>query len=95
MNKDISIILLLYNTPKNVFKNLKHYKNFNIYILDQNKNSDLKKKLGKIFPNLNYYRSEKNLGFSKGINFLARKVKTKYFLCTQADIKIKEIKKLS
>ena len=73
MNKDISIILLLYNTPKNVFKNLKHYKNFNIYILDQNKNSDLKKKLGKIFPNLNYYRSEKIQDFPKELIFLPEK----------------------
>ena len=82
MNKDISIILLLYHTPKNIFKNLKQYKNFNIYILDQNKNSDLKNQLIKMFPNLNYYNLNKNLGFSRGINFLAKKVKTKYFLCT-------------
>ena len=90
MNKDISIILLLYHTPKNIFKNLKQYKNFNIYILDQNKNSDLKNQLIKMFPNLNYYNLNKNLGFSRGINFLAKKVKTKYFLCTQPDIIIKE-----
>ena len=86
MNNDISVILLLYNTPEKALKNLKQYKNYKTYILDQNNNINLENKLKKIFPNLYYFKSKNNLGFSKGINFLAKKVKTKYFLCTQPDI---------
>ena len=88
MNNDISVILLLYNTPEKALKNLKQYKNYKTYILDQNNNLNLENKLKKIFTNLYYFKSKNNLGFSKGINFLAKKVKTKYFLCTQPDIVI-------
>lgn len=41
---DISIILLLYNTPENKIKNLLNYKDFKIYILDQSNDQITKKK---------------------------------------------------
>ena len=86
-NKDITVILLLYNTSINVINNLKVYESFKLLILDQSNDYNLKKKIKKFLPNIKYYKiSSKNLGFAKGVNFLTSKVKTKYFLCTQPDV---------
>ena len=86
-SKDITIVILLYNTPHNLVKNLLVYKDFNILILDQSNDLILKTKLLKLLPNIKYYKvTNKNLGFATGINYLVNKVKTKYFLCTQVDV---------
>ena len=88
---DISIIILLFQTPKKLIKNLKIYKDFKILVLDQGNDKKLEKHFRDFFPNLEFYESTKeNLGFAKGINYLVRKVKTKYFLCTQPDILIQK-----
>ena len=87
--KDITIIILLFNTPNRFLKNLKNYKNFQIAVLDQSNDFKVKKKIKKILPNIFYYKvTEKNYGFAKAINFLSKKVKTKFFLCTQPDVRI-------
>jgi GT2 family glycosyltransferase len=86
-SKDITVVILLYNTPHNLVKNLLVYKDFNILILDQSNDLILKTKLFKLLPNIKYYKvTNKNLGFATGINYLVNKVKTKYFLCTQVDV---------
>ena len=86
-SKDITIVILLYNTPHNLVKNLLVYKDFNILILDQSNDLILKTKLLKLLPNIKHYKvTNKNLGFATGINYLVNKVKTKYFLCTQVDV---------
>ena len=54
-HKDITIILLLYNTPKKLLKNFKSYQSFNILILDQSNDFKTKKRLEKILPNIKYY----------------------------------------
>ncbi len=87
--REITIILLLFNTPKKYLKNLQNYRKFKVIILDQSNDFKVKKKIEKIFPKILYYKiTKKNLGFGKAINFLSKKVKTKYFLCTQPDVKI-------
>ena len=87
--KNISVILLLFHTRKNLIENLKQYKDFKVLILDQSNDLELRKKIKKFLPKIEFYlASNVNMGFAKGINFLAKKVKTKYFLCTQPDIKI-------
>ena len=86
---NISVIILLFHTRDNLIENLKQYKDFKVLILDQSNDLELKKKIKKFVPKLEYYLSSNvNMGFAKGINFLAKKVKTKYFLCTQPDVKI-------
>lgn len=88
---DISIILLLYNTPQEKIENLVNYKDFNIYILDQSNDFNTKKKLVKLLPKIKYYGlTNHNRGFAKGINFLISKINTKFFLCTQIDVLIKK-----
>ena len=65
--KDITIILLLYNTPIKTLNNLKNYKKFNIIILDQSNDFETKKSIKKILPNILYYKiTKKNEGFCKG-----------------------------
>lgn len=91
INKQITVLLLLYKTPNKLIKNLKVYKNFDLIILDQSNDFILKNKLKKLLPNIKYYKvTKKNVGFAKGINFLVKKVKTKFFLCTQPDVLISE-----
>ena len=86
---DISVILLLYNTPSENLKNLLNYKDFKLLILDQSNDRATKKKITKLLPKIEYYKLTKNNeGFAKGINFLSSKVKTKFFLCTQIDVLI-------
>ena len=88
---DISIIILLFQTPKKLIKNLKIYKDFKILVLDQGNDKKLEKYFRDFFPNLEFYKStNENFGFARGINYLVRKVKTKYFLCTQPDILIQK-----
>ena len=88
-NKDISVILLLYKTPKKLLKNLEKYRNFKILILDQSNDKELKKWVKNKFKKVHFFGSlYKNVGFAKGINFLVKKVKTKFFLCTQPDVLI-------
>jgi GT2 family glycosyltransferase len=88
---DISIILLLYNTPKEKLKNLSIYEDFDVYILDQSNDIATKKKILKLLPRIKYYKvTNINRGFAKGINHLIKKINTKFFLCTQPDVLIKK-----
>ena len=59
INKQITVILLLYKTPNKIIKNLKVYKNFDLIILDQSNDFILKKKLKKLLPNIKYYKVTK------------------------------------
>tara|TARA_B110001450_G_C17619583_1_gene480636 strand:- start:441 stop:1256 length:816 start_codon:yes stop_codon:yes gene_type:complete len=88
-HKDITVILLLFNTPDKLLKNFEVYKTFKVIILDQSNDKIFKKKLIKLLPNIQSYElANNNLGFAKGINKLVKKVKTKYFFCTQPDVNI-------
>ena len=87
MKKDITIILTLYNTPKERIIKLSQYKDYKILIFEQEGSINSKqniKNLAKV--NFEYYFSKKNLGLGKATNFLISKVKTKYFLFSQSDI---------
>ena len=89
--KEISVILTLYKTPLDKFKNLLNYDNLKILIFDQEGKRSTKIYLKKIFgKKLQYFSSDKNIGLSKASNFLLSKVKTNYFLFTQPDINIKK-----
>ena len=85
-SNDISVIILLYNTPYKLLQNLSNYKKFDVLILDQSNDIGIKVKILNILPKIKYYKiTDKNKGFAAGINHLVKKVKTKYFLCTQPD----------
>jgi len=91
MKSDLSIVITLFKTPVDKLKTLNQYRNHPILIFDQatkNNSEEIFKILNTEFE---YFHAEKNLGLCKSTNFLISKVKTKYFLFTQADIKIDEI----
>ena len=89
MISDITVILLLYKTPPRLIKNFEIFKKFKVIVLDQSNEKNFKKKLIKILPNIkNYSITNQNNGYAKGINTLVKKVKTKYFFYTQADVNI-------
>ena len=97
-DKNITVIITLYKTPKEKLLNLIQYKNFKNIWFNQESNRFYKKKLKQIVGfEFRYYSAKKNIGLSKASNFLLNKVNTKYCLFTQADITINEksIKKLA
>ena len=91
MKSDLSIVITLFKTPVDKLKMLNQYKNHPILIFDQATKNNSEQISKAIDSEFEYFHSEKNLGLCKSTNFLISKVKTKYFLFTQADIKIDEI----
>ena len=88
-HNDITVIILLYRTPKKLLKNLVKYKDFKLLILDQSNDLTNSKILKNFLPRIQYYGlTERNMGFANAQNFLIKKVKTKYFFSTQPDINL-------
>ena len=87
MNKNISVIITLYKTPKVMLKRLHQYKKFPLFLFEQEGNVERKREIKKILNfDFNYYYSKKNLGLSKSSNFLLGKVNSRFLLFTQPDI---------
>ncbi len=87
LDKEITVIIILYKTPEKRISNLKQYKDFKLIILDQGSDNNSKKRIKNILGfDFTYYYSKKNLGLSKGINFLIKKTKTKYCMITEPDV---------
>jgi len=88
---NISTILTLYKTPLKKLNNLKQYKNFKLFLFEQEGSESSKKKIQKILKfKFKYYFSKKNIGLSKASNFLLSKVNSKFLLFTQPDISIEK-----
>ena len=95
-HSDITVILTLYKTPENKLKNLNQYKKYKTIFFDQESNGNFENKIRYFYKgNFKYYSSTRNIGLSKSSNFLLTKVKTKYCLFTQPDIKIHDTSILS
>ncbi|MFL2897882.1 MAG: glycosyltransferase [Candidatus Pelagibacter sp.] len=91
MKKDITVIITLYKTPIKKLKALNQYKNFKVIIFAQETEKNYQSIIKKnSIIKFKYYFSKKNIGLPKATNHLISKVKTKYFLFTQADIFIDE-----
>jgi len=88
--KNITTIITLYKPPANKLENLNQYKDTNLLIFEQETSGENHKDYKKIFQgkNIEYFFSKKNIGLSKSSNILLKKVKSKYCLFTQLDIKI-------
>ena len=89
MKKDITVIITLYKTPIKKIKALNQYKNFNVIIFAQEAGKNYQNIIKKnSLIKFKYFFSTNNIGLPKATNYLISKVKTKYFLFTQADILI-------
>ena len=91
MDKNISVIITLYKTPISKLQILKQYENYNLIIFDQHTKSNRKIISRILKKKFRYFYSKRNIGLSKSTNFLISKVRTKFFLFTQADVEINKV----
>jgi len=97
ISKDITGIIVLYDTTIEIIDCLERLKNIKFIIVDNGKCN--KKIINKIleFKNIiKYLKPKKNLGFGRANNFAFKYVNTKYTLLINADIKttINDVEKL-
>tara|TARA_Y100001958_G_C21153837_1_gene489333 strand:+ start:283 stop:1146 length:864 start_codon:yes stop_codon:yes gene_type:complete len=59
---------------------------FNILIVENSKDLELKSFLESSYKNVKVYIPEENLGYARGVNYGVRKASTKYVLCLVADV---------
>src|SRR6056300_1055581 len=91
ISKDITGIIVLYDTTIEILDCLERLKNIKFIIVDNGKCD--KKIINKIleFKNIiKYLKPKKNLGFGRANNFAFKYVNTKYTLLINADIKTTE-----
>ena len=89
--KELTIQIVLYEENKElIFKCLENLKNFKVLILDNSNNRKLREQILNKFHIKEYILLNKNLGYSKGHNYLSKKVDTKYLLILNADCQINE-----
>ena len=88
---ELTIQIVLYEETKElIFECLENLKNFQILILDNSSNRKLREQVLNKFDIKEYILLNKNLGYSKGHNYLSNKVYTKYLLILNADCQINE-----
>ena len=90
MNKELTIIIVLYNSSDVVFECLQSLANFNIIIVDNGKNEKILKKLNNYINIIKIIDAKKNLGFGNGINLAFNNISTKYFLVLNPDVILNE-----
>ena len=88
MNKLLTIVFNSYYSEKrlkNVVKNLKH---FNIIIIENSLQNNVKLKFEKKYSNVKVIIPKKNLGLAAGYNLGIKKAKTKFVFLNNPDIEI-------
>ena len=79
MNKNITIIYVIYKSGEIFFDNIKQLNNFKKIVVDNDPNSTLEDRIKKIDSTINYTRLNKNIGMAKAANLAFDKVKTEFF----------------
>lgn len=92
--KDIAICVLFFEKPEQTIECVRSFlsSNSNIYLLNNNSSqlsTNLLKKFIDNYPQIKLYSSNKNLGVSRGRNFLINKTKEKWLFFVDNDITIK------
>ena len=88
---ELTVQIVLYEETKElIFECLENLKNFQVLILDNSNNRKLREQILNKFDIKEYIILNKNLGYSKGHNYLSNKVETKYLLILNADCQISE-----
>ena len=89
-NKDLTIIIVIYNSTDKIIDLLHQLNNFEIIIVNNGKNEHVISKI-KAHKNVKSIISkEKNIGFGRGVNFAFENIDSKYFLVLNPDILINE-----
>jgi GT2 family glycosyltransferase len=90
LNKNLTIVIVLYDSSNLIFKCLEKLNNFNILIVDNGKNSFVIEELKKYKNIKKIISKNKNLGFGNGVNFAFSYIKTEHFLVLNPDLIIDE-----
>jgi N-acetylglucosaminyl-diphospho-decaprenol L-rhamnosyltransferase len=96
MLKDITIIIVAYNSEDLIKKTIKKLSKFKILIIDNSQNKEFKNFIEKQYKNTKYLLSKKNLGFGNALNIGMKLTRTKYCLILNPDafVNYKTINKL-
>ena len=90
IDNEITILIVTYKSDEIILKNLTNLKKFNVIVIDNFKNSNLKTKIVN-FTNVKYIKKDKNLGEALGADAGLKLIKTKYTLYLNPDTLIDEI----
>ena len=90
IDNEITILIVTYKSDEIILKNLINLKKFNVIVIDNFKNSNLKAKIVN-FTNVKYIKKDKNLGEALGADAGLKLIKTKYTLYLNPDTLIDEI----
>ena len=86
--KNISIIIVTYKSDDIIYKFIKKIpKKINVIIVENSKNTELKKNLEKKFKNTKVYL-RKNEGVASSINYGVKKSNTKYIIHLSPDMSL-------
>tara|TARA_B100000902_G_scaffold359748_1_gene375848 strand:+ start:18403 stop:19290 length:888 start_codon:yes stop_codon:yes gene_type:complete len=86
--KEITLIIVTYNSDNLITQNLEILKKFNIIIIDNSSHENIKS-IVKYFDNIKYIKPKKNLGYGKANNIGVFNALTKYVLIVNPDIILK------
>jgi len=90
LNKDLIIVIVLYNSSDLIFKCLEKLVNFEIIIVDNGKNKHLINQLKNYQNIIKIVSKNKNLGFGNAINYAYTFINKDYFLVLNPDVIIDE-----
>ena len=83
---DITVGIVTFKSENVLFSCLKSIKNIrNIIIFDNSNDLNTKKKVNKIYPNIKFILSRKNLGYGEANNKIIKLCKTKYLFVLNPD----------
>lgn len=85
VHNNISIIFVVYKSGEILFKNLKNLINYEIIIIDNDKDSNIEKEILRINKSIKYFKMNKNLGIARAVNFAFKKINNKFILYLSAD----------
>ncbi len=92
MTKDVSVLIVHYNTPGLLRQTLKglfgstQQVSFEVIVVDNNPNSRVRDWIQKEFPRTKVVMSERNLGFGGGMNLAMQHASARYFFVFNPDI---------
>ena len=85
---NLTIVLVLFRSTKEVLKLLNEIKNFRILIVHNGGNKEILLKIKSLNLNIDILGKNKNLGYGKAINLAYQYIKTPYFFILNPDLLI-------
>jgi GT2 family glycosyltransferase len=90
-NKNLTIIIVLYNASNLIFECLNKLNSFKIIIVDNGKNQKILEEIRNYKNVKNIISKNRNIGFGNGINFAFNYIDTNFFMVLNPDLEIDEL----